>query len=669
MANAHTFDPERFERQSFELVRRGFEPSAVQRELQRAATVVRDLQRQVDSLDGELQAIQSAHTEPLEARRVAEALGAEATKVLDAAHAAAAERAERAEREAEAVRSEAIAAAEALRSEAVAAADAIRAEVDVERQRLLDEAAREAEAAAEDGRRRGRDMVNEAQVVRERMLGDLARKRQTGRAQVEQLRAGRDRLLESLSIAQASLDTAMKDLVESVPEARSAAERAGIRVANEATPTAEVMEAEIESARLVGHPLVEGVPEPGLDHESAPPDPTFITAEMEALTFVDAALEAEIESGAEPDPKVSDSDGIDDGETVEADADADDAQVAVTSEADSSALFNQDEAAVVGAEVVETVDDDGDEAETASGEDVDDGGVDQSESADADSGAVDSADADSGAATPADSIFARLREKQASDDGPDAVTDADRVPPPEPEISPEPESKPEAVADIADDADDADDAEAHEDEGSVVVDPDAEVLKRAVSTALRAVKKVLVEEQGTLLDGIRQSGGDAISMVVEDEDGHAKPYESATEPALVALAEALGGTGDTSTLEVGFAQIRAVALAPVRRRLLEVCEVSSDADELSDTVRGLYRETRSRRLPNAVAAAVAAVRGAIAISTASGDVRWEIDPAGPCGPDCADNALAGPIAAGSPFPTGALHPPTDPNCTCRLVAV
>ena len=109
------------------------------------------------------------------------------------------------------------------------------------------------------------------------------------------------------------------------------------------------MEAEIESARLVGHPLVEGVPEPGLDHESAPPDPTFITAEMEALTFVDAALEAEIESGAEPDPKVSDSDGIDDGETVEADADADDAQVAVTSEADSSALFDQDEAAVVGA--------------------------------------------------------------------------------------------------------------------------------------------------------------------------------------------------------------------------------------------------------------------------------------------------------------------------------
>ena len=47
MANGHDFDPENFERQSFELVRRGFEPLAVQRELQRAAAVVRDLQRRV----------------------------------------------------------------------------------------------------------------------------------------------------------------------------------------------------------------------------------------------------------------------------------------------------------------------------------------------------------------------------------------------------------------------------------------------------------------------------------------------------------------------------------------------------------------------------------------------------------------------------------------------
>ena len=114
-------------------------------------------------------------------------------QVLEAAHAAAAERAERAEREAEAIRAEALAAADTTRAEAIAA-----------REETLATAERDAEEVAEEGRQRGRDMVNEAQAVRRRMLSDPARKRQTGRAQVEQL-AGRDRLLESLTIARSLL--------------------------------------------------------------------------------------------------------------------------------------------------------------------------------------------------------------------------------------------------------------------------------------------------------------------------------------------------------------------------------------------------------------------------------------------------------------------------------
>ena len=69
----------------------------------------------------------------------------------------------------------------------------------------------------------------------------------------------------------------------------------------------------------------------------------------------------------------------------------------------------------------------------------------------------------------------------------------------------------------------------------------------------------------------------------------------------------------------------------------------------------------------AAAAAVSAVIGAVTIATADGPVRWVVDPEGPCGPDCADNALAGPVEAGAAFPTGALHPPIDPSCTCWLV--
>ena len=86
-----------------------------------------------------------------------------------------------------------------------------------------------------------------------------------------------------------------------------------MRIANEPTPTVETMEAEIEAARLVGHPLVDGIAAPGsagdLDDE---PDPAFVTAEMEALTHVDKALEPsnEVESAASED--ADGDEGVDD---------------------------------------------------------------------------------------------------------------------------------------------------------------------------------------------------------------------------------------------------------------------------------------------------------------------------------------------------------------------
>ena len=509
MTDGASLDPSELDQASFELVRRGFDPLPVQRTLQQAAAVIRELRRERDVLAARVAEVEAVLSEPLEAHRVAEALGAEATQVLEAAHAAAAERAERAEREAEAIRAEALTAADTTRAEAIAA-----------REETLAAAERDAEEVAEDGRQRGRDMVNEAQAVRERMLSDLARKRQTGRAQVEQLRAGRDRLLESLTIAQQSLDAAVKDLVDSVPEARAAAERAGLRIANEPTPTVETMEAEIEAARLVGHPLVDGIAAPGsagdLDDQ---PDPAFVTAEMEALTHVDEALEPsnEAESAAGEGADTDDDERVDD-EHVDPSG-PDDPPPAEATESESSEPK-------------------ADESETT-GDAVDD-------------------------------LFARLRGDRNDDR--------------------ETESEPEA-----------------EQEAVVSTDPNQALRVRAESVATRALKKVLVEEQSTLLDGVRRSGSDAIAVVVADADAHAAPYESAIDAAFDEIIEAVGG--DAGTRQAGYEQLRSVALDPVRSRLLEVAEHTDDADELSDTVRGLYRESRSRRLPMAAAAAVSAVIG------------------------------------------------------------
>jgi hypothetical protein len=559
---ADDLDPSRLESASFELVRRGFDTTAVRSELQRAAQEIRRLRLERDELTGRLAEFDGVSTDHLEAHRVAEALGAEATQVIEAAHVAARERAERAEREADAVREEAIAAAEQIRTESQAAREA-----------ALEEATREAEALIEEGRVRGRDMVAEAQTVRERMLRDLARKRQTGRAQVEQLRAGRDRLLESLSIAQESLDTSVDDLVNSVPEARAAAERAGLRITSEPTPTTEELEGEIEAARLVGHPLVDDIVDPG------PIDDAFITGEMEALDVLqEAPPEALAATPAEAEPELEE-------------------DTADSPEQDEVALYDVED------------------------EDEDDG-----------------ADEDEGAEGEADDVFAKLRSAQES------AEDVESEPESEPEPEPEPGSEGDAPAlDVA----------------------RAGSRKRAADAAAKAMKKVLVEEQGSLLDGVRRSGAEALSVVVGDAAAHRVPYEKAAAAALKELASELGGSKRLGLADA-YAQIDAIALEPVRQRLSEVAERVEDADELSDTVRAVYRESRSRRLDEAAAAAAVAVDGLVAIATNKGSIVWHVESGGPCGPDCADNALAGEITAGSEFPTGDRHPPAHSACTCWL---
>ncbi|MFT5203231.1 MAG: hypothetical protein ACI9C1_002628, partial [Candidatus Aldehydirespiratoraceae bacterium] len=189
--------------------------------------------------------------------------------------------------------------------------------------------------------------------------------------------------------------------------------------------------------------------------------------------------------------------------------------------------------------------------------------------------------------------------------------------------------------------------------------------KRASTAAAKAMKKVLVEEQGTLLDGVRRSGADALSFVIDDGPAHRSAYEEAAAVALRELVAELGGSKRLN-LRSAIDQIDAIALEPVRQRLTEVADRVDDPDELSDTVRALYRESRSRRIDEAAAAAAVAVDGLVAVALAKGSVTWHVEPGGPCGPDCADNALEGAVKSGKTFPTGAPHPPAHVACTCWL---
>ena len=598
-------DPGDLESRSFSIMRRGFDPTEVRSQLQAAASEIRRLQRLCNELSGRLTESQQAGRGDTDARRVTEMLGVEVSSVLEAAHNAAASRIERAESE-----------AEAMSHEARAAVESVLADATAQSTELVVSARLEAEEIVEESRNHGREMVHEAQMVRERMLRDLARKRQSGRTQIEQLRAGRDRLLDALTTVQTSLDTAIEDLVTSVPEARTAANRAGLRISSEPTPTTDDLEAEIEAGRLVGHPLVADSPLPG------PISDTFTTGEMEALDHLDALSVNTEETAADE------------------------------STADESAELSQPEAepeheprSEVEAEAEAEIEAEG-EAEAE---------IETEGEAESESESVSETDSDDLPRNARD-VFSRLRSSRAATESGSSRAATESESAPEQVAEPPQSSKSEASGDPEPTAD-------------AMADSNGAVRKRAADAAARAMKKVLVEEQGSLLDGIRCSG--AVAMTSFDEEtSHNASYDEAAIPALREQCVSLGGPTELD-LTPALANIHVIALEPVRRRLANIAEQFDGEEELSDAVRALYREARSRHLNHAASAASVAVDGLVKIDKGHQDktnrtVRWVVNADGSCGADCADNALAGEVVAGDKFPTGDRFPPAHPMCTCQL---
>ena len=583
-------DPGDLESRSFSITRRGFDPTEVRSQLQAAASEIRRLQRLCNELSGRLTESQQAGRGDTDARRVTEMLGVEVSSVLEAAHNAAASRIERAESE-----------AEAMSHEARAAVESVLADATAQSTELVASARLEAEEIVEESRNHGREMVHEAQMVRERMLRDLARKRQSGRTQIEQLRAGRDRLLDALTTVQTSLDTAIEDLVTSVPEARTAANRAGLRISSEPTPTTDDLEAEIEAGRLVGHPLVADSPLPG------PISETFTTGEMEALDHLDAL-------------------SVNTEETAADESTADESAELAQPEAKPDSQPEHEPRSEVEAESESEI-----EAEVEAESEAE--AVSETDSYELPRNARD--------------VFARLRSSRSTTESESA---------PEQVAEPPQSSKSEATGDPEPTAD-------------AMADSNGAVRKRAADAAARAMKKVLVEEQGSLLDGIRCSGAAAMTSF-DEEASHNASYDEAAIPALREQCVSLGGPTELD-LTPALANIHVIALEPVRRRLADIAEQFDGEEELSDAVRALYREARSRHLNDAASAASVAVDGLVKIDKAHQDkanrtVRWVVNADGSCGADCADNALAGEVVAGDKFPTGDRFPPAHPMCTCQL---
>jgi DivIVA domain-containing protein len=231
--------PDDVARHTFASVRRGFDPNEVRDFLESIAFGLRgvaDRERQLlqELADAEHRAANPVLDEPT----LTSALGQETARVLHSAHEVAAEMVAKAEAEANRLLTEANEETEQnrARAEARTAEQTARAEAEINdlRQRTdqqvsgaLESARHETEEVLAQAREECRAMVDEAQQLRARVLADLSRRRKILHAQIEQLRAGRERLAETINDVRRSVDVIADDLFTAEDDARLAAEAAG----------------------------------------------------------------------------------------------------------------------------------------------------------------------------------------------------------------------------------------------------------------------------------------------------------------------------------------------------------------------------------------------------------------------------------------------------------
>ena len=564
----HGLDPEAVEEIDFAKVRRGYEPESVRTRLREAAEEIRRLNTQVGSLSDRITELEATPPETLESRRVAEALGDEATRVLQSATDAAQVQIERAE---------------------------------AEHARIVGEAEAAAAAIAEEGRERGKNMVVEAQTVRERILSDLARKRHEHRIEVEQLRVTRDRLLEALGIFRQGLDGWIEELVQAEPRAAAAAQQAGQRVAAQPESTVAELEAEISTARLAGM-----VPDGG-SGEEAPAGAAAAEGAAGADAYADTTPEQEGEvADADTAGAASGADGpetpdeLDEPEAVGEYVDLEGLTIEPSPAPPPAAVRLYD----VEAEAAAEFDPGADPQEGQASEAPDDAAAVASDETEPETEAP-SADAEA--------IFARLRsitsqpvgepepwsaEPGATDDG--AATGA---------------AAPEAADGFADEPDElvdefADEFDEELDDGAeaatVPADPDDLVgAARAVAVGgiARRLKRLVVDEQGDLLDAVRRNGVRAVRSAITSGTG---AYTRAVRVPMQDFASDIDVSIDDVDLKAAGSAILSVLVEPVRERLGELIEGTDDPDELTTAVRSIYRESRSRRADTAAEAAFSA---------------------------------------------------------------
>ena len=612
----------------FSVVRRGFEQEEVRDLLRGVSAELARLQERERFLESELRAMQTRGLSApgaLDEEMVTALLGEETARVLTSAREAAKQQIARAAET-----------AERLVREASSDAARIRQEAEIESSRKRNDAVADVEAEIELAKQQGREMVIEAREYREKVLSELARRRELAREQIEHLIHDRDRLVAAFDRARLAANDVVGDLTEFDELSEEVARISGLSTPVDATAPIFFDYTKEPDAIPQSSESIEGEKVVGVIAESIDSITIETVDSVEVVEVVEAEEIIEVEEVIVVEDVVEE---------------APDTTVVAMHEAPAGMSEHPSSEPPAQEHIAEVVQLFGKKRKEAEAPQV------VNEVVEPPVAVVEPVEAkkEPVAATPqkksVDDLFARLKQTNTAE--------VART------------TKPKVVVPKVDQG---------------VFDHRDEVLEPIMVLITRKMKRVLADEENSMLTYLQgKKSVVALEKVLPSADEHLQMYVEALSEDVISAAMA-GAQSLSKSLKADLrkrvtrsAVMQVVSrtmdestIRPLREKIQRAVEQSNgDKDEMSNLIRSVYREMKMQRVEQQVSdiARMAYSRGAYLVLDQGTQVCWMVDPNGPSCADAEDNSLAGSTDLGSEFPTGHVHPTAHAGCRCLIAPI
>ena len=612
----------------FSVVRRGFEQEEVRDLLRGVSAELARLQERERFLESELRAMQTRGLSApgaLDEEMVTALLGEETARVLTSAREAAKQQIARAAET-----------AERLVREASSDAARIRQEAEIESSRKRNDAVADVEAEIELAKQQGREMVIEAREYREKVLSELARRRELAREQIEHLIHDRDRLVAAFDRARLAANDVVGDLTEFDELSEEVARISGLSTPVDATAPIFFDYTKEPDAIPQSSESIEGEKVVGVIAESIDSITIETVDSVEVVEVVEAEEIIEVEEVIVVEDVVEE---------------APDTTVVAMHEAPAGMSEHPSSEPPAQEHIAEVVQLFGKKRKEVEAPQV------VNEVVEPPVVVVEPVEAkkEPVASTPqkksVDDLFARLKQTNTAE--------VART------------TKPKVVVPKVDQG---------------VFDHRDEVLEPIMVLITRKMKRVLADEENSMLTYLQgKKSVVALEKVLPLADEHLQMYVEALSEDVISAAMA-GAQSLSKSLKADLrkrvtrsAVMQVVSrtmdestIRPLREKIQRAVEQSNgDKDEMSNLIRSVYREMKMQRVEQQVSdiARMAYSRGAYLVLDQGTQVCWMVDPNGPSCADAEDNSLAGSTDLGSEFPTGHIHPTAHAGCRCLIAPI